>query len=147
MKCIVREKIKGGYRVSVSAFLPASESHYCRDNPLRVGDVIDASLTCTEDENIILSRKKFVDDVASVLLSTLKRGDLLDGEVVTKCDFGLFVNVGPFDILAHKNDHCSKIFDNEVGDLVKIKVLDIRDKKVSGKILNRILSAGERDDS
>ncbi len=146
MKSIIKQKVKGGYTVDISAFLPASVSHVRRDQPLQAGDVVDVSIEHIEGEKIVLSRKKFIEERSSDLLATLKSGDILDGEIVNKCDFGLFVNIGPFDILTHKNDHHpEKFFGYEVGDLVKIKILEIRDdKKVCGKLLNKILAAGER---
>ncbi|MBN1937569.1 MAG: 30S ribosomal protein S1 [Anaerolineae bacterium] len=78
------------------------------------------------------------------LLSDLQEGDVRDGEVISLCDFGAFVDLGGADGLIHLSEiswrrvaHPSEVL--SVGDKVQVYVLNIdRERKRIGLSLKRL---------
>jgi small subunit ribosomal protein S1 len=80
------------------------------------------------------------------LLAELREGDKREGEVISICDFGAFVDLGGADGLIHLSElswrrvsHPSEVL--KVGDKVKVYVLNVdRDRKRIGLSLKRLES-------
>lgn len=78
------------------------------------------------------------------LLTELKEGDVVTGEVISLADFGAFVNLGGADGLIHLSElswrrvsHPSEVL--KVGDEVEVQVLNVdRDKRRIGLSLKRL---------
>lgn len=138
MKCKVIDKVKGGYLVSVTAFVPGVErkGHGDPETWFR-GDEFDAAIIDTNGDEVVLSRKRFVEQTAETLIHSLKVGHILDGVISNIQDYGVFVNIGPLDGLAHRKqndlDHINK------KDKVRVEVLSVdpSSQKISLKILNK----------
>jgi small subunit ribosomal protein S1 len=80
------------------------------------------------------------------LLASLQEGDVRDGEVISLCDFGAFVDLGGADGLIHLSElswrrvsHPSEVL--SVGDKVQVYVLNVdRERKRIGLSLKRLES-------
>jgi small subunit ribosomal protein S1 len=136
----VMRKIKGGLLVDIGVpvFLPASQVDIRRppDIGAYVGKEIRAQVLKidTERRNIVISRRKLVEEERSVarekLLSTLEVGSDVDGTVKNLADFGAFVDIGGLDGLLHITDmswgrinHPSEMLEHN--QKIKVRVLNI----------------------
>ena len=135
----VMRKIKGGLLVDIGVpvFLPASQVDIRRpaDIGIYIGKTIEAQILKidTERRNIVISRRKLIEDRRSVMRKTLLEkvnvGDLVTGTVKNIADFGAFVDLGGIDGLLHITDMSwGRV--NHPSDVVKI------DDKIEVKILN-----------
>ncbi len=135
----VMRKIKGGLLVDIGVpvFLPASQVDIRRppDIGIYIGKTIEAQILKidTERRNIVISRRKLIEDRRSImrkkLLEKIKVGDVVTGTVKNIADFGAFVDLGGIDGLLHITDMSwGRV--NHPSDVVKI------DDKVEVKILN-----------
>lgn len=135
----VMRKIKGGLLVDIGVpvFLPASQVDIRRppDIGIYIGKTIEAQILKidTERRNIVISRRKLIEDRRSVmrkqLLEKITVGDIVEGTVKNIADFGAFVDLGGIDGLLHITDMSwGRV--NHPSDVVKI------DDKVEVKILN-----------
>lgn len=135
----VMRKIKGGLLVDIGVpvFLPASQVDIRRppDIGIYIGKTIEAQILKidTERRNIVISRRKLIEDRRSVmrkqLLEKITVGDVVEGTVKNIADFGAFVDLGGIDGLLHITDMSwGRV--NHPSDVVKI------DDKVEVKILN-----------
>ncbi len=125
----VVRKIKGGLLVDigVQVFLPASQVDVRRINDIGefVGRDIDAKVIKIDyaRRNIVLSRRQMLEDrrdkMKEKLLTELKEGSLVTGEVKNITDFGAFVDLGGIDGLLHIVDMSWQRV-NHPGDVVKI---------------------------
>ncbi len=136
----VMRKIKGGLLVDIGVpvFLPASQVDIRRppDIGAYVGKEIRAQVLKidTERRNIVISRRKLVEEERSVarekLLSTLSVGAEVEGTVKNLADFGAFVDIGGLDGLLHITDmswgrinHPSEMLEHN--QKIKVRVLNI----------------------
>jgi small subunit ribosomal protein S1 len=135
----VMRKIKGGLLVDIGVpvFLPASQVDIRRppDIGIYIGKTIEAQILKidTERRNIVISRRKLIEDRRAVmrkqLLEKIKVGDIVEGTVKNIADFGAFVDLGGIDGLLHITDMSwGRV--NHPSDVVKI------DDKIEVKILN-----------
>ena len=135
----VMRKIKGGLLVDIGVpvFLPASQVDIRRppDIGIYIGKTIEAQILKidTERRNIVISRRKLIEDRRSVmrkqLLEKISVGDVVEGTVKNIADFGAFVDLGGIDGLLHITDMSwGRV--NHPSDVVKI------DDKIEVKILN-----------
>ncbi|WP_428389141.1 30S ribosomal protein S1 [Mucisphaera sp.] len=135
----VMRKIKGGLLVDIGVpvFLPASQVDIRRppDIGIFIGQTIEAQILKidTERRNIVISRRKLIEDrrseQRSKLLEKIKEGDMVNGTVKNIADFGAFVDLGGIDGLLHITDMSwGRV--NHPSDMLKI------DQKVEVKILN-----------
>ncbi|MBX2850223.1 MAG: S1 RNA-binding domain-containing protein, partial [Phycisphaeraceae bacterium] len=135
----VMRKIKGGLLVDIGVpvFLPASQVDIRRppDIGIYIGKTIEAQILKidTERRNIVISRRKLIEDRRSVmrkqLLEKITVGDIVEGTVKNIADFGAFVDLGGIDGLLHITDMSwGRV--NHPSDVVKI------DDKIEVKILN-----------
>jgi len=135
----VMRKIKGGLLVDIGVpvFLPASQVDIRRppDIGIYIGKTIEAQILKidTERRNIVISRRKLIEDRRSIMRKTLLEkitvGDVVIGTVKNIADFGAFVDLGGIDGLLHITDMSwGRV--NHPSDVVKI------DDKIEVKILN-----------
>ena len=136
----VMRKIKGGLLVDIGVpvFLPASQVDIRRppDIGAYIGQTIDAKILKidTERRNIVISRRKLVEEqratARETLLKTLTEGDIVEGQVKNIADFGAFVDIGGLDGLLHITDmswgrvnHPSEVV--KINEKLSVKVLNI----------------------
>lgn len=147
---------KGGLLLNwqgLQGFLPASQlkpDHYPRVmdgdkdkilDELRklVGEKINVTLIgATEDDGkLVFSEKGTGSTEGSDDVEKYKVGDILDGEVTGTVDFGIFVKIGnDLEGLVHISELDWSLVDDPkklfgVGDMVKVKVIEVKDGKVS----------------
>ncbi len=135
----VTRKIKGGLLVDIGVpvFLPASQVDIRR--PSDIGEFIGKTIKAqilkidTERRNIVISRRKLIEDTRSEarkkLLGTLEVGQVVTGTVKNIADFGAFVDLGGIDGLLHITDMSwGRI--NHPSEMVKI------DQEIEAKVLN-----------
>ena len=133
-------KIKGGLLVDIGVpvFLPASQVDIRR--PGEIGDYIGRTIRAvilkidTDRRNIVISRRKLLEqereEAKKKLLTSVKEGDIVTGNVTNIADFGAFVDLGGLDGLLHITDmswgrinHPSEML--KIGDPVEVKILNI----------------------
>ncbi len=135
----VMRKIKGGLLVDIGVpvFLPASQVDVRRpqDIGIYIGQTIESQILKidTERRNIVISRRKLIEDRRAILrkdlLEKVKVGDIVEGTVKNIADFGAFVDLGGIDGLLHITDMSwGRV--NHPSDMVKIE------QKLEVKILN-----------
>ena len=135
----VMRKIKGGLLVDIGVpvFLPASQVDVRRpqDIGIYIGQTIESQILKidTERRNIVISRRKLIEDRRAILrkdlLEKVKVGDIVMGTVKNIADFGAFVDLGGIDGLLHITDMSwGRV--NHPSDMVKIE------EKLEVKILN-----------
>ena len=109
----------------------------------KVGDVAKVRLkeVDTEKRKISFSYKDTQPNPMESFLSKYPVGTIADTKVVNKQDFGLFLNTGDndIDIFVHYKQisfaETSKDLDDyNIGDEVKVKIIDIKDDKINGSI-------------
>ncbi|MBN2245457.1 MAG: 30S ribosomal protein S1 [Candidatus Aminicenantes bacterium] len=140
IKGILRRRVKGGMIAEIEnleAFLPGSQISMKPIPNLDqfIGKECDFKILKIDEErrNIIVSRKKVLEEEQATKLDDLKRkirkGAELDGEVRNITDYGAFIDLGGIDGLLHITDmswghikHPSDMLN--IGDKVKVKVLD-----------------------
>ncbi len=136
----VIRKIKGGLLVDigVQVFLPASQVDIRRPSDIGeyIGRDIRAEVLKIDEQrrNIVISRRKLIEtereQAKKRLLSTLKEGQVVTGEVKNIADFGAFIDLGGIDGLLHITDmswgrinHPSEML--RIGQRLEVKVLNI----------------------
>jgi len=157
---------KGGLIVEVNGitgFLPVSQlsgEHYPRVDDgdkskilelLRklIGKEISVRIIDADQsaEKLIVSEKAAQSEKEQALISQLKKGDIIEGEISGVVDFGAFVKFLPPDVeaaegtaklegLAHISELAWQLIDNpreivKAGDTVKAKVIGIEDTRIS----------------
>ena len=144
---IVR-RVKGGLKVDIGidAFMPASQLTWRPTGDLEryIGETMDLKIIklTKRRRNVVVSRRKLLEEQRagekSKLLSTLKEGMIIQGEVKNITDFGAFVDVGGIDGLLHVTDmswgrvkHPSQAV--SVGQRIEVMVLnfDPRTERIS----------------
>ena len=141
----VIQRVKGGLRVRIEmlhGFLPASQVDLwlTQNLDLYVGKTFEMKITefNKQQDNLVLSRRAWLEKKRSEFLETLEIGQQVTGIVKNITTFGAFVDLGGIDGLIHKTelgwkpiDHPSEVI--SVGDEVEIKVIEFNreDKKIS----------------
>ncbi len=144
---VIKEKIKGGYRVDLGgylAFLPQSQADIkpLEDPESIVGTkslfkVLDIKTT-TRGPNIIISRRKWLEEELErekqAFWERMVKGKVIEGQVKKIMDYGVFVNLGPVDGFMHISDiswkkiaHPSEVL--REGQRIWVKVLDFDKEK------------------
>lgn len=142
-RCIRR--IKGGMVVDlmgVDAFLPGSQIDVkpIRDFDAYIGQTLDFKVVKVNElrKNIVVSHRVLVEELNSEqrkkILSSLERGQILEGTVKNITDFGVFIDLGGVDGLLHINDlswgrvsHPSEIV--RLDEKIRVQVLDFNEAK------------------
>ena len=148
LKATVAEVVKGGLKVivdDVAVFIPASlatDSFGRRDLSDMAGKEVEFVMSEFNPK-----KRRYIGDCKSILLekkakereaalSTIKEGDVIEGEVKNVTNFGAFVDIGGVDGLLHisemswgRVDHPSNLFRR--GDKVKVYVKDITGDKIA----------------
>lgn len=137
----VKEKVKGGLVATIEgvrAFLPASQVDLKRTPEL--DEYVDQSFLVKIIElnrkkgRVILSRRAVLETeqkaARSGVLSSLKEGDIVEGQVVEVTEFGVFVALGGVDGLVHRSEITWGRFNHpkdvvQKGQAVKAKVLSV----------------------
>ncbi|MEE9403624.1 MAG: 30S ribosomal protein S1 [Algisphaera sp.] len=156
----VMRKIKGGLLVDIGVpvFLPASQVDVRRpqDIGIYIGQTIESQILKidTERRNIVISRRKLIEDRRTILrkglLEKIKVGDIVEGTVKNIADFGAFVDLGGLDGLLHITDmswgrvnHPSDILKIEEKLEVKILNIDHEKEKIALGLKQKDASPGE----
>ncbi|GIW33723.1 30S ribosomal protein S1 [Meiothermus sp.] len=137
----VKEKVKGGLVATVEgirAFLPASQVDLKRTPELDeyVGQrfLVKIIELNRKKGRVILSRRTVLETeqkaARSQILSSLKEGDIVEGQVVEVTEFGVFVALGGVDGLVHRSEITWGRFNHpkdvvQKGQTVKAKVLSV----------------------
>ena len=144
VKGTVVEIVKGGLIVDIGVrgFLPASlvDVRRIKDLESFLGKEIEAKVVEFDRQrnNIVLSRKAFMEeDLAEErqdFLDNLEVGNIKEGKISSIVNFGAFVDIGGMDGLVHVSELSWRHVENpnevvQVGDDVKVKVLDIDNEK------------------
>ncbi len=136
----VIEVVKGGLILDIGlrGFLPASlvDLRRVKDLDMYLGTEIDARVIEMDRNrnNVVLSRRVLLEEGRKAerteILSKLKKGMRLKGQVSSIVDFGAFVDLGGIDGLVHISElswnhvnHPSEVV--KVGDEVEVEVLDV----------------------
>jgi small subunit ribosomal protein S1 len=142
-KCLRR--IKGGIVVDllgIDAFLPGSQIDVrpVRDFDALIGREMDFRVVKINhpSENVVVSHKILVEeeiaDQRKAILSSLEKGQILEGSVKAISDFGVFIDLGGVDGLVHITDlswgrvnHPSEIV--KLDQTINVVVLDFDEEK------------------
>jgi small subunit ribosomal protein S1 len=142
VESVVRD---AGYNVNlkgIRAFLPGS--HLGGDLPPDIEKLRgrEISLKILElnrrEKNLVVSHKEYLRDLErkrlEEIFSKIKIGDLVEGQIKSIVDFGLFVDVGGFEGLVHRSEISWKDLPAppntyKVGDRVKVKILNVEKEK------------------
>jgi small subunit ribosomal protein S1 len=143
---VIEDVVQGaGYHVNlkgIRAFLPGS--HLGSDLPadiekLRGQEIPFKILELNRREkNLVVSHKEYLRDLERKRLeeffSQIEIGGIVEGEVKSIVDFGIFVDIGGFEGLVHRSEISWKDLPAppntyKVGDKVNVKVLDVNHEK------------------
>ncbi|MEO1173539.1 MAG: S1 RNA-binding domain-containing protein, partial [Myxococcota bacterium] len=133
-------KVKSGFAVDVGvrAFLPASQATLRPGGfvPDLVGQTLNFQIDTLQLKrmNVVLTRRSILEtERAAAAEETLKRlheGEVVEGQVVSFTNYGMFVDVGGIDGLVHSSDvrwgrsvDPKSVF--ELGATIKVKVLEV----------------------
>lgn len=142
---IEREVKNAGYIVNldgIKSFLPGS--HLGADLSGNVQELKDDQVKFVilemdrREKNIVVSHREFLRQQEKKrkdeIFSQLEEGEVIEGEVKSVVDFGIFVDIGGFEGLVHRSEISWKELpappdEYQVGDKVKVKVLDFDREK------------------
>ncbi|MBS3813627.1 S1 RNA-binding domain-containing protein, partial [Candidatus Bipolaricaulota bacterium] len=142
---ITDEVKSAGYHVNIDgiqAFLPGS--HLGSDMPSALDDLKEEELNLKilelsrKNRNIVVSRREYLNEEKKKkideIFETLEAGDVVTGEIKSKVDFGLFVDIGGFEGLVHRSEISWKDLpappeEYQEGDEVEVKVIDLNRKE------------------
>ncbi|MBS3739908.1 S1 RNA-binding domain-containing protein [Candidatus Bipolaricaulota bacterium] len=146
----ITEEVKSaGYHVNVDgiqAFLPGS--HLGSDMPSVISELKGKDLNfkilelSRKNRNIVVSRREYLNEERKKqideIFNELEAGQTIEGEIKSKVDFGLFVDIGGFEGLVHRSEISWKDLpappdEFEEGDTVDVKVIDLdrEEEKIS----------------
>lgn len=152
VKGVVIRKIKGGYLVDLGfrflkGVLLEELSGASLDGPVKTGSEVEAYVDAIDVKRrrVILDRERFLKERKEKgvveFLQNLKVGEKLKGKVKNITDFGVFVNIGPVDVLIRKRELSWRRFEKpeevvKVGDEVEFVLthVDIENKKLQGSV-------------
>ncbi|MFN3966831.1 MAG: S1 RNA-binding domain-containing protein, partial [Endomicrobiia bacterium] len=144
VNCKIVRKVKGGYSVDigVDAFLPLSEVNTKflkqKENIINSEIKVFIKKIDSKNKNIVVSHKDFVESEKKKniekVFSTIKEGDIIEGNVTETTKFGAFVDIGGVEGLIHISDlswlKVEKVTDVvKKGNKIKVKVLKIDKEK------------------
>ncbi len=139
------KRIKGGMVVDLlgmEAFLPGSQIDIrpIRDFDAFVGQTMDFKVVKVNipTENVVVSHKVLVEeeifDQRNAILTSLEKGQILEGTVKAITDFGVFVDLGGVDGLVHITDlswgrinHPNEVV--KLDETIKVVVTDFDEEK------------------
>ncbi|MBI1729850.1 S1 RNA-binding domain-containing protein [Candidatus Acetothermia bacterium] len=143
---VVEDIVKdAGYHVNlkgIRAFLPGS--HLGGDLPAEIDKLRGKEIPLKilelnrREKNLVVSHKAYLQDNERKrlkdVLSKFKVGDIIDGEIKSIVDFGLFVDIGGFEGLVHRTEISWKDLpappsNYKVGQKIKVKILDVENQK------------------
>ena len=112
---LVKRRTKGGLIIDIfgiEAFLPGSQidTKPIKDYNIYVNKKIEVKILKINliKDNVIVSHKalmeKFIEESKAIILNTLERGQIREGEIKNITDFGAFVDLGGVDGLLHITD-------------------------------------------
>lgn len=145
---VVNEVKSAGYHVNldgIRAFLPGS--HLGDDLPSSIDELRGQRIKLKilelsrRDKNLVVSHKAYIKEQdrerRMALFDSLEKGQEIDGTIRSIVDFGLFVDIGGFEGLAHRSEIAWKDLpvppaEYKVGNTVKVKVIDFDREK--GKV-------------
>ncbi len=134
-----------GYNVNlkgIRAFLPGS--HLGPDLPADIEKLRGREIPLKilelnrREKNLVVSHKEYLRDLErkrlEEIFSRLQPGQIIEGQIKSIVDFGLFVDVGGFEGLVHRTEISWKDLPAppntyKVGDRVKVKVLEVDREK------------------
>jgi small subunit ribosomal protein S1 len=132
-------KVKGGYAADVNGitcFLPRSQvdTMLLSDDSFLINKVEKLQVLKIDDlrGNVVVSRRAILENQRNIekekVLSTIKVGDVLEGDVKNLTDYGGFIDFGSFDGLLHLNEiswcrvkHPSEVL--KLGQKIKVQVI------------------------
>lgn len=143
---VVEDIVKdAGYHVSlkgIRAFLPGS--HLGSDLPADIEQLRGQEIQLKilelnrREKNLVVSHKEFMKDIERKRLKEVfenfETGQIIDGEIKSIVDFGLFVDIGGFEGLVHRTEISWKDLpappsSYEVGKSVQVKLLEVDNEK------------------
>ncbi|RMD48871.1 MAG: 30S ribosomal protein S1 [Ignavibacteria bacterium] len=145
----ILRRIKGGMVVDLmgmEAFLPGSQIDIrpVRDFDAFVGQTMDFKIVKVNipTENVVVSHKVLIEetikDQRDEILSSLEKGQILEGTVKAITDFGVFVDLGGVDGLVHITDlswgrinHPSEVVSLDEKIKVVVTDFDMTKKRIS----------------
>ncbi len=152
----VKEANKGGLIIEwqgIPGFLPASQlssEHYPRvdggdkdqifvELKKLIGEKVSVIVIAAEpkEQKLIFSEKGLGSAEKAELVLSYDIGDVLDGEITGATDFGVFVKIGEnLEGLVHISEMDWALVEDpkskfKVGEKVKVKVIEVKDSKVS----------------
>lgn len=147
-KVKIAEAVNAGvitYLNGIRAFIPASQLalEYVEDLSRFVGETLEVQVieTNQDDNKLILSAKGLAKEKAladkNSRISKLQTGLILTGKVETIMPYGAFINLGEdLSGLVHISQICGRRIKSpkeviKEGDTVTVKVIDIKDGKIS----------------
>lgn len=134
-----------GYLEGIRAFVPASQLDlsYVEDLESWVGKTLSAVVITVEEEKkrLVLSAKELLwkkeQEERQSRLNNLQKGIVTTGIIEKIAPYGCFVNIGEgLTGLVHISQICGKRIQSpnevvKVGEEVKVKILDVKDNKIS----------------
>jgi small subunit ribosomal protein S1 len=141
VKGVIEEEVKdAGYHVNlggIRAFLPGS--HLGSGLPTNIQKLRGRELSFKileldrREKNLVVSHREYLKEMEErrkdELFSSLEEGKVLEGEIKSIVDFGIFVDIGGFEGLVHRSEITWKDLPAppntyKVGDKIKVKILD-----------------------
>ncbi len=152
LKGVILKKVKGGYLVDIDlrgfrGFLIDELSGAKKNEKLEEGQEIEAFVDAIDfrRKRVVLDRATLIEkqkeDEIREFLGNIEAGQKLKGRIKSITDFGIFVDVGPLDVLIRKSNlswkrikHPSELF--KEGDQVEFVVISVNPekKKIQGSI-------------
>lgn len=143
---VVEDIVKdAGYHVSLNgirAFLPGS--HLGSDLPADIEQLRGQEIQLKilelnrREKNLVVSHKEYLKDIERKRLkevfANFETGQVVEGEIKSIVDFGLFVDIGGFEGLVHRTEISWKDLpappsSYEVGQIVAVKILELDNEK------------------
>jgi len=156
IEVLVKDANKGGLIINwqgMAGFLPASQlkpEHYprvsdgdkeqiYRELKKLVGEKLTVSIITADpkEAKLIFSEKGCGDEDKKEILTKYQIGDVLDGKITGAVDFGVFVEIEDgLEGLVHISELDWALVENprtmfKIGEKVKVKVIEIKDNKIS----------------
>ncbi|GAB4279486.1 MAG: 30S ribosomal protein S1 [Candidatus Rifleibacteriota bacterium] len=147
IECVLKERIKGGYNVSVKgvrAFLPQSQLSHGKNTKENIGKTFPMLVTEFDRrrKNVVVSERAILDKLRDAMREKIFRdyqvGDLIKGTVSRIVEYGAFVDLGDgVEGLIHRNDLSWSVISNprevvQPGQEIEAKILKMDAEK--GKI-------------